>query len=128
MSSATQPTSTGPPVAATSTATRLLTSTEPTMAPISTLRTAPASGEPPRHGPVPVPRGIAVAVIWPVPVHGRRDRVEKVHDYAAFGVRWYWIIDPAVEALESLKLGSDQRYAHAVAAAEGCVPIPDCGE
>jgi Uma2 family endonuclease len=88
----------------------------------------PGGSIPPRHGPVRVPPDIVVEVVSPAPVDCRRDRVEKVRDYAAFGVRWYWIIDPDVKALEILKLGSDRRYVHAVDAAEGCVPVPDCGE
>ena len=46
---------------------------------------------------------MVVEVISPVPEDARRDRVEKVGDYAAFGVRWYWIIDPAVKAHRTIR-------------------------
>lgn len=88
----------------------------------------PGGKVPPRHGPVRVPPDIVVEVISPAPVDVRRDRVEKILDYAAFGVRWYWIIDPAVKVLEILELTSDHRYALVLGAADGSVTLPGCGD
>jgi Uma2 family endonuclease len=88
----------------------------------------PGGSIPPRHGPVRVPPDIVVEVVSPVPDDARRDRVDKLHDYAAFGVRWYWIIDPALRALEIFALGSDRRYARALAAVEGRVALPGCSD
>ena len=62
----------------------------------------------------------------PVPVDVRRDRIEKLRDYEAFGVRWYWMIAPAVRALEIFELGTDKRYAVAMTAVEGRVTLPGC--
>ncbi|HWM93522.1 MAG TPA: Uma2 family endonuclease [Thermoanaerobaculia bacterium] len=40
----------------------------------------------------------------------RRDRVEKVVDYEAEGVREYWVIDPRRRQVELRRLGADGRF------------------
>jgi Uma2 family endonuclease len=88
----------------------------------------PGGSIPPRRGPLRGPPDIVLEVISPTSVDARRDRVEKVDDYAVFGVRWYWLLDPSLKVLEVLELGNDHRYARAVAAAEGSITIPGCAD
>jgi len=80
----------------------------------------------PRHGIVRVPPDVVVEVVSPSPRDERRDRIEKMDEYAVFGVRYYWILDPALQSLEVFEL-SDGRYARAARATEGTMdPVPGC--
>ena len=88
----------------------------------------PGRNIPPRHGPISVPPDIALEVVSRTPLDARRDRVEKARDYAVFGVRWYWIIDPQLRSLEVLELASTGRYEHVLGAVEGRVTLPGCGQ
>jgi Uma2 family endonuclease len=82
---------------------------------------------PPRRGLVTIPPDIMVEVVSPRPKDARRDRVEKVREYASFGVRFYWIVDPAVRTFHVFELGADGRYTLAAAASEGTIdPVPGC--
>jgi Uma2 family endonuclease len=87
----------------------------------------PGARVPPGRGLVRIPPDLVVEVVSPTPRDARRDRVQKIRDYAAFGVRWYWILDPQVRTLEVFERGEDGRYAVARSASEGTLSrIPGC--
>jgi Uma2 family endonuclease len=89
----------------------------------------PGRPAPPRRGALTKPPDIAIEVVTASPRDERRDRVEKLDEYAAFGVRFYWILDPALGSLEIFELGSSGRYARASAATQGVMdPVPGCPE
>jgi Uma2 family endonuclease len=81
---------------------------------------------PPARGVIAVAPDIAIEVVTPRPRDVRRDRVEKLDDYAAFGVRMYWIVDPEARSLEAYELGSDGRYIRAGGATGGRFAPPGC--
>lgn len=80
----------------------------------------------PRRGAARIPPDIMVEVLSPTPRDHRRDRVQMLNEYAVFGVRWYWLVDPEARTVEILRLGDDGHYTHAVDAAEGTVEVPGC--
>ncbi|MFN7973747.1 MAG: Uma2 family endonuclease [Acidobacteriota bacterium] len=82
---------------------------------------------PPPDGPVRTPPDIMVEVVTPTARDSRRDRVSKPDDYARFGVRFYWIVDPGLRSVEIFELLADGRYARAVAVTEGLIAaVPGC--
>jgi len=81
---------------------------------------------PPRRGAVRVPPDIVVEVVSPTPRDGRRDRVEKFDEYAAFGVRFYWLVDPELRSVEVFELVQG-RYARVLGQTSGRVEsVPGC--
>lgn len=81
---------------------------------------------PPARGVVSIPPDIMVEVVSPTPRDGRRDRVEKLSEYASFGVRWYWLVDPAFRSVEIFKLGEDGYYARVLGETGGTHAVPGC--
>jgi Uma2 family endonuclease len=73
-----------------------------------------------------VPPVLAIEVASPRPRDIRRDRLEKLTDYAHAGVRTYCIIDPQVRTLELYTLSGQGRYLVALSAANGRVRVPGC--
>ena len=87
----------------------------------------PGSPAPARRGLTVSPPDIVVEVVSPSPRDERRDRVEKMTDYAAAGIRFYWIVDPGLGSFEIFELDASARYARVVAATEGKLSsIPGC--
>jgi Uma2 family endonuclease len=86
----------------------------------------PETRRPPARGIVRVPPDIVVEVVSSSPRDERRDRIEKMDEYAVFGVSWYWIVDPSLQSLEIFEL-IDNRYARAARATEGRLEVvPGC--
>jgi Uma2 family endonuclease len=86
-----------------------------------------AGRRPPARGLIHTPPDVAVEVVSSRPSDGRRDRVEKVLEYARFGIRYYWLVDPQLRSFEVLALSEDGRYVHALAATSGrLTEIPGC--
>jgi Uma2 family endonuclease len=87
----------------------------------------PGTKLPPPVGIVEVSPDIAIEVVSPSLKDVRRDRVEKMDEYAAFGVRWYWIVDPQLRTLEIYERRADGRYVQVLEAKAGVVEkVPGC--
>jgi len=56
------------------------------------------------------PPDVAVEVVSPTIRDETRDRVEKPEDYAAFRVRYYWVVDPEQRTAEIWELAREGRY------------------
>jgi Uma2 family endonuclease len=69
---------------------------------------------------------LVLEVVSPRPRDTRRDRIEKLRDYAGAGVRCYCIVDPQLRSLEAYELGRDGRYAVALTADRGRARVPGC--
>ena len=86
-----------------------------------------AGRRPPARGVIAMPPDIAVEIVSPSPRDQRRDRFEKMEEYARFGIRFYWLIDPQQRTLEIYELAGDRGYARRVEASRGSLDgIPGC--
>lgn len=82
---------------------------------------------PPRRGVVRIPPFVAVEIVSASARDERRDRIEKLDEYAAFGVRFYWIVDPELHSFEVFELGDGGRYSRALGATDGRISaVPGC--
>ena len=86
----------------------------------------PGTPLPPRRGPSTTPPDILVEVISSDPRDARRDRIDKAQDYAAFGARFYWLIDPDDRTFEIFELQAGAHYLRVRAAYEGTIDVPAC--
>lgn len=87
----------------------------------------PGSPPPPRTGPIRRPPDIVIEVVTPSPRDERRDRVDKMAEYAAFGVRYYWLIDPALGSVEVFERTESGHYVKRVGVTAGQVDaVPGC--
>jgi Uma2 family endonuclease len=83
--------------------------------------------KPEARGAVHVAPDIVIEVVSDSREDERRDRIEKPEDYAAFGVQYYWLVDPQLRSFEVWELDANGRYARACAVTEGRVDVvPGC--
>jgi Uma2 family endonuclease len=86
----------------------------------------PADRRPESTGVVKAVPEVVVEVISPEPSDHRRDRVDKLRDYEALGVPFYWLVDPHARIFEIWAL-EGRGYARAIIASGGAVdPTPGC--
>jgi Uma2 family endonuclease len=82
---------------------------------------------PPARGLVRNQPDIAVEVVSSGRRDQRRDRVEKMAEYAEFGIPYYWIVDPQQRSFEVYVLNAQRAYECAVTQASGSVVhVPGC--
>jgi Uma2 family endonuclease len=89
----------------------------------------PGEPPPPRRGALRTPPTLVVEVVSPTPSDERRDRVEKMAEYATFGVRFYWLVDPALGSLEIFELipsSSGARFVKLDGRTSGTFPAAGC--
>jgi Uma2 family endonuclease len=80
------------------------------------------SGRRPRaRGAVRIPPDVMIEIVSAELRDVRRDRVEKMDDYAKFGVRFYWIVDPQLRSLEIFARNEQGKYVREIGATSGTI-------
>jgi len=69
---------------------------------------------------------VVVEVISPRPRDARRDRIEKIGDYASAGIAYYWMLDPQLRTLEVLRLEKNGHYGVVLSRSAGKARVPGC--
>lgn len=69
------------------------------------------------------PPMVIVELISRQPRDVRRDRMEKASEYARFGVRWYWLVEPSAQLIEIWELGATGQYVQVNVASAGKVMV-----
>lgn len=72
-----------------------------------------------------VPPMLMVEVLTPTARDIRRDRIDKMAEYAHFGVRSYWIVDHDNRSIECYELSRDGRVFRSVTASAGQLEVPN---
>ena len=72
------------------------------------------------------PPSLVIEVYSPRPRDVRRDRIDKAADYSAFGIVYYWQVDPLVHTLEIFELHEGGPHSQLLLASEGVHAIPGC--
>ncbi|HSQ64345.1 MAG TPA: Uma2 family endonuclease [Polyangiaceae bacterium] len=79
-----------------------------------------AAGRTPEiDGLVRTPPDIVIEVISRTPRDAARDRIQKPADYASFGVKQYWLVDPHARSFEVWQLAARRRHVRLAAATGG---------
>jgi Uma2 family endonuclease len=86
----------------------------------------PGSPKPRRRGASRRAPDIVIEVVSPTPRDVRRDRIEKLAEYAAFGVKWYWIVDPEARTVEIHQRDERGLYLHVLGATAGRLDVSAC--
>lgn len=82
---------------------------------------------PPPRGAITIPPDLAVEIVSPSPRDQRRDRIEKMDEYARFGIRFYWLIDPQQRTVEIYEQSGAGGYVPCVQAHSGSLQdVPGC--
>ncbi len=72
------------------------------------------------------PPSAVVEILSPRPRDVRRDTIDKLREYASFGVEHYWLVDPPARTLEVRQLSVEGPAVVLLAAADGAHAVPGC--
>jgi Uma2 family endonuclease len=67
---------------------------------------------------------LVVEVLSPRPRDVRRDRIDKMADYARARASYYWVVDPMLRTIEVFELDRRRRYTMVLAASCGRMRVP----